>query len=73
MKICIDVKCIFSVELGDIEVPDNIAEKILSFNDCQPIDNDSELGDWLNNHIRLNDAYEWEYDINNAYEEESEK
>ena len=60
MKICIDVKCIFSVELGDIEVPDNIAEKILYFNDCQPIDNDSELGDWLNNHIRPNDVYEEE-------------
>lgn len=70
MKISINIKCTFSVELGELDLPDVLAEKLLSFNDGKPIDNYSDLGQWLNDNIRLNDAYEWEYDITNAYIEE---
>ena len=60
----------YNVELGDIDIPDNVLQQLqeLYENGGNLSDHDQmkypEAFDWLNANIHDSDAYSWEYEIN---------
>jgi hypothetical protein len=64
----IDVKMTFNVSLFNIKVPDDVYEQLMELGENSiTIDhNDDEFPDakdWLDNNISSDDAYMWEYEV----------
>lgn len=58
MLVELDVNVTYSVG-GTFEIPDELVEQL----DYGEVDCPSPLSEWLADHIREEDAMDWEYDI----------
>lgn len=63
IKLC--VKCSYTVDCEFDNVPDEIAQKLI---DMDEVIEDSEVYDWLSDHIKESDATDWDFDVINANE-----
>lgn len=63
MKIMLDVKCTYSVSCEFDDVPEKIANQLLELDEVKE---GTDVYDWLSDHIKEGDAYEWEFDVWNA-------
>ena len=58
MLVELDVDVTYTVG-GTFEIPDELAEQL----DFGEVDCPSPLSDWLDDHIKEEDAMDWKYDI----------
>ena len=65
MNISLNVKCTYCVECEFDDVPEEIAKQLLELDEVKE---GTDVYDWLSDHIKEGDAYEWEYDVWNAEE-----
>lgn len=64
----IDIKMTFSVGFSEIEVPDNVYQQLIDASETGIELNEdtkeyAEAYDFLNGRVNSNDAYDWEYEI----------
>ena len=65
MLVELDLNVTYSVG-GTFDVPDELVEQL----DFGEVDCESPLFEWLNDHIKEEDAMDWKYDITCFNEEE---
>lgn len=58
MRVELDLEVTYTVG-GTFEIPDELAEQL----DFGEVDCPSPLSEWLADHIKEEDAMDWEYDI----------
>ena len=66
MNIELFAQCSYTVNGEFDNVPDEIAKKLI---DMDEVTENSEVYDWLSDHIKESDAADWSFDIFNANEQ----